>query len=67
MNYEMRSGAGETIPQATVKHGDCGDDPSLRVAVVPTIYLREVDAGTGNACWVVCAKGDPGALAFQPA
>lgn len=28
------------------------------------VYLREVDAGTNNACWVVCSKGDPGAVAF---
>jgi hypothetical protein len=31
-----------------------------------TVYLREVDAGTDNACWVVCAKGDPGAVEFAP-
>lgn len=30
------------------------------------VYLRQVDAGTDNACWVVCAKGDPGAVAFVP-
>lgn len=36
-------------------------DPDSVVA-----YLREVDAGRDNACWVVCAKGDPGAVAFQP-
>ncbi len=29
----------------------------------PVAYLREVDAGTDNACWVVCAKGDRGARA----
>jgi hypothetical protein len=29
------------------------------------VYLREVDAGTPNACWVVAAKGDPGAIPFQ--
>jgi hypothetical protein len=32
----------------------------------PVIYLREVDSGTPNECWVVCAKGDPGAIQFQP-
>lgn len=32
----------------------------------PCVWLREVDAGTGNACWVVCAKGDPGAVKFMP-
>lgn len=26
----------------------------------PVAYLYEVDAGTDNACWCVCAKGDPG-------
>lgn len=25
------------------------------------VYLREVDANTDNACWVICSKGDPGA------
>lgn len=29
-------------------------------------HLRKVDAGTPNACWVGCAKGDPGAVAFSP-
>lgn len=28
------------------------------------VHLREVDAGTDNACWVVCAEGDPGAVVF---
>jgi len=32
----------------------------------PTVYLREVDAGTDSACWIVCAKGDKGAVAFAP-
>lgn len=27
----------------------------------PVVWVREVDAGTDNACWVVCAQGDPGA------
>lgn len=28
------------------------------------VYLREIDAGTDNACWVICNKIDPGAVAF---
>lgn len=28
------------------------------------VYLREVDAGTDNACMVVCAKDDPGAIEY---
>lgn len=28
------------------------------------IWLREVDAGTDNACMVVCAEGDPGAVRY---
>lgn len=32
----------------------------------PIVYLRLADAGTDNACWVVCIKGDPGAVAFAP-
>ena len=30
------------------------------------VYLREVHAGTPNAGWTVCARGDPGAVAFAP-
>lgn len=30
------------------------------------VWLREIGAGTDNACWVVCAKGDLGAWAFAP-
>lgn len=30
----------------------------------PRVWLRCVDPGTDNECWVVCAKGDPGAVAF---
>lgn len=30
----------------------------------PRIYLRCVDPGTDNECWVVCAKGDHGAVPF---
>lgn len=29
-----------------------------------TVWLREIDGGTPNACWVVCAKGDPGGVQF---
>ena len=32
-----------------------------------SVYLRELDAGTDNAGWVVCAKGDPDAVEFVPA
>lgn len=30
----------------------------------PRVFLRCVDPGTDNECWVVCAKGDPGAVSF---
>jgi hypothetical protein len=30
-----------------------------------TVWLREVDAGTDNACWVACNKVDPGAVEFS--
>jgi len=33
----------------------------------PIAYLREVDGGTDNACWVVCAASDPGAIGVVPA
>lgn len=28
------------------------------------VWLREVDSGTDNACWVVCNRIDPGAIEF---
>lgn len=30
------------------------------------VYLRMVDPGTDDECWVVCAKGDPNAVPFWP-
>ncbi len=33
----------------------------------PIAYLREIDSGTDNSCWVVCAFGDPGAIGVVPA
>lgn len=29
------------------------------------VYLRDV-GDAEDPCWVVCAKGDPGAVAFAP-
>lgn len=37
-----------------------------RVKAAPVVYLIEVDRGTDNACWRVCAKGDPCSEAFSP-
>lgn len=37
-----------------------GEAPAERV------WLREVDAGADNACWIVCARHDAGAVAFVP-
>lgn len=31
------------------------------------VYLKEIDAGTDNACWVACNRLDPGAVPFFPA
>lgn len=39
----------------------------MRLTEGPVVYLREHDAGTDNACWVVCANGDHGAVRFQAA
>lgn len=30
------------------------------------VWLREIDAGTDTACWIVCNRIDPGAVAFSP-
>lgn len=30
------------------------------------VWLREIDADTDSACWIICAKGDPGAVTFVP-
>lgn len=36
----------------------------------PVVYLRDVGGvafdGEYDECWVVCAKGDPGSVAFGP-
>lgn len=34
---------------------------------MPIVYLRLIDAGSPSECWIVCAKGDPGAVKFIPA
>lgn len=65
--------------QMTVQKGPCmtldkikkhlAADELLRTLIPDRrtiVYLREVDGGTDNACWVVCAKGDMGAWAFAP-
>lgn len=31
---------------------------------VEVVYLKKVDAGTPNECWVVCNKVDSGAVPF---
>lgn len=31
----------------------------------PVVYLKCIDAGTDNECWIVCSKGDPGAVQFE--
>lgn len=30
------------------------------------VYLKCIDQGTDNECWIVCSKDDPGAIAFTP-
>lgn len=40
---------------------------AARVEVPDEIYLRPIDGGTPNACWVVCNKVDAGAVPFVPA
>lgn len=45
---------------------------SARLAAKPAdegvrAWLREVDSGTDNACWIVCNRIDPGAVEFSPA
>lgn len=32
-----------------------------------SVWLKKTDAGTDNECWIICAKGDPGAVLFNPA
>lgn len=48
--------------------GSGGVDGWKNIELTPRVrvYLRCVDPGTDNACWVVCSKGDPGAVAFEP-
>lgn len=42
----------------------CQDHGSEGGCRYTSVWLREVDAGTDNACWVVCARGDRGARRF---
>lgn len=51
---------------AMSKHGKSSTPRKRQRAEKVIVYLREIDADTDNACWVVCAKGDPGAVAFTP-
>lgn len=48
----------EKLQQTFLRNGDCVMDAPA------TVYLREVDSGTDNACWVVCTKSDPGSVTF---
>lgn len=40
------------------------DRPPRKFIEREIVYLRLQDEGTDNACWVICAKGDKGAVAF---
>lgn len=51
----------ETIRRKFPKALSCCPERSMQPVVA---YLREIDGGTDNACWVVCLKGDPGAVLF---
>lgn len=57
-------GSRDSIEEIRRKHPNaisCCPERSMQPVVV---YLREVDAGTDNAAWVICAKGDHGAVLF---
>lgn len=44
---------------------ECAHDAATKRIESPAeVYLREADAGTPNACWIICAKGDPGSIRF---
>jgi hypothetical protein len=36
----------------------------LKTPTEDVIYLRPIDEGTDNECWVVCNRVDPGAIPF---
>lgn len=42
-------------------------EEASRVEVPDEIWLRPIDGGTPNECWVVCNKLDAGAVPFVPA
>lgn len=57
-------GSRDSIEELRRKHPkaiSCCPERSMEPVVV---YLREIDAGTDTACWVVCNKVDPGAVLF---
>lgn len=43
---------------------ECAADEKMAREMSETIYCRKVDPDTDNECWVICAKGDPGAVRF---
>lgn len=44
-----------------------GSVQSFCSKIAAQVYLRDANKGEGDECWVVCAKGDPGAVLFIPA
>lgn len=48
-----------------IKGGALDSDSGEPGNVISVVYLREIDAGTDNACWVVCSRIDPGAVRFE--
>jgi len=53
-------------PELCGKMHNCAWGAGSSVEPVLVVYLRLLDAGTDNACWRVCAKGDHGAIPFTP-
>lgn len=57
-------GSRDSIEEVRRKHPDaisCCPERNMQPVVV---YLREIDAGTENVFWTICARGDPGAVLF---
>lgn len=57
-------GSRGTIEQLCAKHPEAISCCPERLMVPIIVFLRDVAADTDDACWVVCAKGDPGAVLF---
>lgn len=60
-------GSRDTIEAIRAKHPKALSCCPERDMQPVKVYLRELDAGTDNACWIVCNQVDSDAVEFTAA